>query len=90
MGKEEKEMSKLNDFLLQFGADKFMHFMVGAAVYGVTESWIILIFIAFGKELYDHIDYGNWSNKDVLATILGGISAFISKWMWAMIPFEVY
>lgn len=83
-------MSKLNDFLLQFGADKFMHFMVGAAVYGVTESWIILIFIAFGKELYDHIDYGNWSNKDVLATILGGISAFISKWMWAMIPFEVY
>ena len=83
-------MSKLNDFLLQFGADKFMHFMVGAAVYGVTESWIILIFIAFGKELYDHLDYGNWSNKDVLATILGGISAFISKWMWAMIPFEVY
>jgi len=83
-------MSKLNDFLLQFGADKFMHFMVGAAVYGVTESWIILIFIAFGKELYDHLDYGNWSNKDVFATILGGISAFISKWMWAMIPFEVY
>ena len=83
-------MSKLNDFLLQFGADKFMHFMVGAAVYGITESWIILIFIAFGKELYDHLDYGNWSNKDVLATILGGISAFISKWMWAMIPFEVY
>ena len=83
-------MSKLNDFLLQIGADKFMHFMVGAAVYGITESWIILIFIAFGKELYDHLDYGNWSNKDVLATILGGISAFISKWMWAMIPFEVY
>ena len=83
-------MSKLIDFLLQFGADKFMHFMVGAAVYGITESWIILIFIAFGKELYDHLDYGNWSNKDVLATILGGISAFISKWMWAMIPFEVY
>ena len=83
-------MSKLNDFLLQFGADKFMHFMVGAAVYGVTESWIILSFVAFGKEGYDHLDYGNWSNKDIVATMLGGISAFISKWMWVMIPFEVY
>ena len=83
-------MSKLNDFLLQFGADKFMHFMVGAAVFGITESWIILSFIAFGKELYDHIDYGNWSNKDVLATMLGGFCAFLGSSIWASLPFEVY
>ena len=83
-------MSKLNNFLLQFGADKFMHFMGGAAVYGITASWIILFLIAFGKEFYDHVDYGNWSNKDVAATVLGGICAFVSSYMWSFIPFEVY
>lgn len=83
-------MSKMNDFLLQFGTDKFLHFMAGAAVFGITESWMILTIIACGKEWYDHLDYGNWSNKDIVATMLGGISAFISKWMWTTIPFEVY
>ena len=83
-------MSKMNDFLLQFGTDKFLHFMAGAAVFGITESWMILTIIACGKEWYDHLDYGNWSNKDIVATMLGGISAFISKSMWTAIPFEVY
>ena len=83
-------MSKLNDFLLQFGTDKFLHFMAGAAVFGITESWMILTIIACGKEWYDHLEYGNWSNKDIVATMLGGISAFISKSMWTAIPFEVY
>ncbi len=83
-------MSKLNNFLLQFGADKFMHFIVGAAAYGITDSWIVLCVIAFGKELYDHIEYKGWSNKDAFATILGGICAFISSSIWALLPFEVY
>jgi len=83
-------MSKLNDFFLQFGADKFMHFMSGAAAYGITESWIIVLLMAFGKELYDHIDHKAWSNKDAFATILGGICAFISSSIWALLPFEVY
>ena len=83
-------MSKMNDFLLQFGTDKFLHFMAGAAVFGITESWMILTIIACGKEWYDHLEYGNWSNKDIVATMLGGISAFISKSMWTAIPFEVY
>ena len=83
-------MSKLNDFLLQFGADKFMHFMVGAAVYGITESWIMLCVVSFAKEAYDQIEYRGWSNKDAFATILGGISAFISKFIWNILPFEVY
>ena len=28
--------SKLNNFLLQFGADKFMHFTVGGLVMAIT------------------------------------------------------
>ena len=46
-------MSKFNDFMLQWGVDKFLHFMGGAAVFAITESWIILIIVSFGKELYD-------------------------------------
>ena len=46
-------MSKVNDFLLQFGSDKFMHFMAGSAGFAITESWIVLFILAFGKELYD-------------------------------------
>ena len=82
-------MSKLNDFLLQFGPDKFMHFMVGAAVFAITESWIVLLAIALGKEWYDHLDYGNWSTKDAVATILGGVCALMSSYVWSLIPFEV-
>ena len=48
-------MSKVNDFLLQFGSDKFMHFMAGSAGFAITESWIVLSILAFGKELYDYI-----------------------------------
>ena len=70
-------MSKVNDFFLQFGADKFMHFMAGSASFAITESWLVLAFLAFGKELYDYIDHKAWSNKDVIATLLGGIFSFI-------------
>ena len=84
-------MSKLNDFLLQWGNDKFLHFMVGAAGFAITESWIVLGIMAFGKELYDYyFATSGWSNKDAFATIIGGVSAFISKFMWNMLPFVVY
>ena len=46
-------MSKLNDFMLQWGVDKFLHFMAGAAGFAITHSWIVLGILAFGKELYD-------------------------------------
>ena len=49
--------SKLNNFLLQFGADKFMHFTVGGLVMAITNSWIILCIIGIGKELYDYKSY---------------------------------
>ena len=83
-------MSKLNDFFLQFGADKYMHFMGGAAGYAITESWLVLAFMAFGKELYDYIDHRAWSNKDALATVLGGLFSFVSIYIWQYIPFKVY
>ena len=72
--------------MLQWGSDKFMHFMAGAAGYAVTESWIVLGVLAFGKELYDHIDHQGWNNKDALATCLGGVFAWVSIQIWDILP----
>jgi len=50
--------------------------------------------MAFGKELYDHIDHKAWSNADAFATCLGGVCAFIGIFCWDFIttklPFTVY
>ena len=88
-------MSKFNDFMLQWGTDKFLHFMGGAAVYGITESWIVMLIVSFGKELYDvYYATSGWSNKDAFATVLGGVAAFVSSFCWDLITnkltFEVY
>ena len=80
-------MSKLNDFFLQFGADKFMHFMSGAAGYGITDSWIIVFIMAFGKELYDKYFGSGWNNKDALATCLGGVFAWLGIHIWNWLPY---
>ena len=80
-------MSKLNDFMLQWGSDKFMHFMTGAAGYAITASWIVLVIIAYGKELYDHIDHKAWSNADAFATCLGGVCAYIGMFVWNSLPY---
>ena len=50
-------MSKLNDFLLQFGTDKFLHFVGGACVMAITNSWIVLAIVSIGKEIYDYKSY---------------------------------
>jgi hypothetical protein len=82
-------VSKLNDFMLQWGTDKFLHFMAGAAGYAITESWIILGILAFGKELYDKFyATSGWNNKDALATCLGGIFAWLGIQVWAMVPYK--
>ena len=44
-------MSKLNDFMLQFGVDKFLHFVGGACLMTITNSWIMIITVSIGKEL---------------------------------------
>ena len=80
-------MSKFNDFMLQWGVDKFMHFMSGAAGYGITDSWIIVCIMAFGKELYDKYWGSGWNNKDAFATILGGVFAYVGIYVWDVIPY---
>ena len=82
-------MSKLNDFMLQFGADKFMHFAGGACVMAITNSWLMLGLVAVGKEVYDYLDYGLFSKADVYATVLGGIFAFCAKWAWSLLPWTL-
>jgi predicted oxidoreductase (fatty acid repression mutant protein) len=82
-------MSKLNNFLLQFGADKFMHFTGGACVMAITNSWIMLALVAIGKEIYDYKDYGLFSKADIVATVLGGIFAFYASWGWSLLPFTL-
>ena len=44
-------MSKLNDMMLQFGTDKFLHFAGGACVMAITNSWIMLGIVAVGKDV---------------------------------------
>ena len=88
-------MSKFNDFMLQWGVDKFLHFMGGAALFAITESWIILIIVSFGKELYDKYNAtSGWSNPDAFATVLGGIVAFVGGICWDLliskIPFVLF
>ena len=82
-------MSKLNDFLLQFGTDKFLHFVGGACVMAITNSWIVLSIVAIGKEIYDYKSYGLFSRPDVLATVLGGIFAYYASIGWKMLPFTL-
>ena len=79
-------MSKLNDFLLQFGTDKFMHFVVGGMVMGITSSWIVLSVVGIGKEVYDYISHGNFSKADAIVTIGGGVFAYVAKIVWELLP----
>jgi uncharacterized protein YfiM (DUF2279 family) len=80
-------VSKFNDFMLQWGTDKFLHFMAGAAGFAITKSWIVLGILAFGKELYDKYWGSGWNNKDAFATILGGLFAYIGMYIWNFIPY---
>ena len=82
-------MSKLNDFMLQFGTDKFLHFVGGACVMAITNSWIVLGIVAIGKEVYDYKSYGLFSRPDVLATVLGGIFGFIASKGWALLSLNI-
>ena len=83
-------MSKLNDFLLQFGTDKFLHFVGGACVMAITNSWIILGIVAIGKEVYDQIIYKGFDIKDAFATVFGGVFAFYASIGWKMLPFTLF
>ena len=88
-------MSKFNDFMLQWGVDKFLHFMAGAAGFAITESWIVLSILAFGKEIYDKYNSSSgWSNPDAFATVLGGVVAFVGIICWnfvtSRLPFVIY
>ena len=75
--------------MLQFGTDKFLHFVGGACVMAITNSWIVLALVAIGKEVYDYMDYGLFSKPDVYATVLGGIFAFCAKWAWSLLPWTL-
>ena len=77
-------MSKLNDFMLQFGADKFMHFAGGMCVMAITNSWLLLGIVAVGKEIYDYKDYGLFSKADVIATVLGGLAGYFAVTLWKL------
>ena len=83
-------MSKLNAFLLQFGTDKFMHFVVGGMVMGITSSWIVLCLVGIGKEVYDYVSHRVFGIMDAVVTISGGVFAYVAKLVWDMIPFTIF
>ena len=81
-------MSKFNDFMLQWGVDKFLHFMACDDGFAITKSWIVLVVLAFGKEVYDKYNAtSGWSNPDAFATILGGVFAYVGIYIWNVIPY---
>ena len=84
------KMSKLNNFLLQFGTDKFLHFVGGACVMAITNSWIVLAIVSAGKEVYDQMVYGGFDKKDLFATMLGGVFAFFAEMLWKLLPFNLF
>ena len=73
--------------MLQWGTDKFLHFMAGASGFAITHSWVVLGILAFGKELYDKYWGSGWNNKDAFATILGGVFAYVGIYVWDVIPY---
>ena len=79
-------MSKLNNFLLQFGTDKFMHFVVGGLVMGITSSWLVVSIVGIGKEAYDYKSYGKFDKIDAVVTILGGGFVYGAKLIWELLP----
>ena len=56
--------------------------------FAITESWIVLGILAFGKELYDkYFATSGWNNWDAFATVLGGVVAFVGIYVWDIIPY---
>ena len=54
-------------------------------------SWIILLVVSFGKELYDrYYASSGWNNLDAFATVLGGVFAFVGKIIWCYVPYTEY
>ena len=74
----------------QIAKDKQLHYIAGVAIGGIANTATFLItkdekkafIIGLGasigagiaKELYDEYSYGGWDNKDLIFTILGGVS----------------
>lgn len=63
--------------------DKQMHFIVGfiicavVSVYNACYGLTLCVLAGIGKEVYDFYDYHKFDYKDMLATWLGGILAFV-------------
>lgn len=65
------------DLVKIFLYDKCLHFIVGFLIFIFSSfftnnflSFVIVVFFAVVKELYDYFDYGKFDYKDFLATIL--------------------
>ncbi len=75
-----KVWDKLVSYVLSVPVDKRLHFFAGvifAAFTAITLDmkfcWWPVVFLAFGKELFDQWTGGEFDGKDFLATCLGGL-----------------
>lgn len=75
--------------ILKNNYDKILHFLCGlciafvivaatAPIYGI----IAVTVLGLAKEVYDYFDYGVFDNKDMLATILGGIAGIAAYYIF--------
>ena len=71
----------------QIEKDKQLHFIAGALsayvgekIFKTPESQILSAFAAgIGKEIYDEITYGGYSDPDLFATTLGGVVIYLIR-----------
>jgi hypothetical protein len=79
----KKVINLLEKLNLPFAVDKQIHFLAGfiisAIVILITGSisagLIVTFFMAFYKEFKDEMDYAGFDWKDLLATMIGGVTS---------------
>lgn len=85
-----KILKKVIDFLGTIPSDKMLHFIAGLMIVAVTAivfpcaanyAVVSAIIAGFFKEAIDEFDYGGWSWRDILATVIGGVVMQIIIWI---------
>lgn len=63
--------------ILPTPVDKQLHFWVGYAIMATTDSWLLLLAAAIGKEAYDYATKRRIDLLDIHYTVSGGFGGFM-------------
>lgn len=86
----KKFYNKVVGFVGSIPADKALHFIAGLIIAAITAicipiissfAFVLSFFIGLVKEVFDLFVTDNFSDKDLLATSLGGIIMQVFIWL---------